>query len=86
MEVSYTASGGYSCPDVLKLNVDVLPSQGVVGDAGERGPPGPDGNEVRTLVLVNAAVLFFLSCTFHLPLPINPPFCPPSLKSGSPCL
>ncbi len=21
--------------------------QGVVGDAGERGPPGPDGNEVR---------------------------------------
>lgn len=52
---------GRGCPDVLKLSLDVLPPQGVVGDAGERGPPGPDGNEVRTLVrlLVNSTVLFF---------------------------
>lgn len=46
---------GNACPDFLKLNVDIFAPQGVVGDAGERGPPGPDGNEVRTLVrlLVN---------------------------------
>lgn len=24
--------------------------QGVVGDAGERGPPGPDGNEVDLII------------------------------------
>lgn len=24
--------------------------QGVLGDVGERGPPGPDGKEVRTLL------------------------------------
>lgn len=68
---------GSGCPDLHKLSVDVLPPQGVVGDAGERGPPGPDGNEVRTVVrlLVNSAVPFFLSYTFDLPLDVISPFC-----------
>lgn len=30
-----------------KSAVCLMFSQGVVGDVGERGPPGPDGNEVR---------------------------------------
>lgn len=40
--------------------MDLLVPQGVVGDVGERGPPGPDGNEVRTVVLfLLASVVFF---------------------------
>lgn len=49
------------------LNVTVLPSQGVVGDVGERGPPGPDGIEVRILpcLPLNLAASY-MSCNFHL--------------------
>ncbi len=35
-----------------------------MGDAGERGPPGPDGGEVRILCpLVNSNILF---CVLHV--------------------
>ena len=63
---------GSGCPDPLKLSVDILPPQGVVGDAGERGPPGPDGNEVRTLVHISFSTLPFSSSSA-----CDLPFCPP---------
>lgn len=30
-----------------KVNMNWILWQGVLGDVGERGPPGPDGKEVR---------------------------------------
>lgn len=59
---------------LVRLNMTVIPSQGVVGDVGERGPPGPDGKEVRS---PSSAVLLLLNS----PLPSEEP--PALLRSDS---
>lgn len=50
-----------------------------MGDAGERGPPGPDGNEVRT----RARFLFSMPNTyFSLPQTLASSVCAVSLEAG----
>ena len=67
----------------LAFTADVLPLQGVVGDAGERGPPGPDGSEVKTHLPPDefscppvCHAVFIYPLLFQL-------LCPSSLKSHS---
>lgn len=40
--------------------------QGVVGDVGERGPPGPDGKEVTTLLRLSCPLAVFPSTLFYI--------------------